>query len=399
MNSCLFRTRGIGIFLVMGFFGCASLAPRDITRAAPAPAGAAVAGAYMDPLPGGHTISLFGPRGRRTHDGIDLKKSAAGGDAVVAARDGTVETARRRRGYGLTVVILHPDGSRTRYAHLQKFLVDEDQQVTAGQKIGIVGATGNATTPHLHFEILTALGRCVDPVPCLQAVAVAQSDQLSRQTAKAVAQPVVERKEGLPEEVTGNKDFCAWNRKWENADPSFSADKFERIAGLSEDEDFTGDINIINATELRNATQALNEYPGADRGDEFKIYSPDRTKFIWNAGYPDPLKIDRNVLLFDSTANIYRHLLRFGTDFRAEKVFWMNDHQFMVIVTGEINGAKGSNENTCYYQHTLYLYDLEKSTVAKYLSPELIGCEKLDQFKNDRTIQSAATGSGSSFAK
>ena len=171
MNSFLFRAWGIGILFAVGLSGCASLAPRSVPRPVPAPAEFPMISTFVHPLTGSQVISPFGSRGWRIHDGIDLKKGARGGDVVVAARAGTVEVARRHSGYGLMVVILHPDGSRTRYAHLKKLMVDEGQEVTTGQQIGIVGASGRASTPHLHFEVLTCQGHFVDPFPYLQPIA------------------------------------------------------------------------------------------------------------------------------------------------------------------------------------------------------------------------------------
>jgi murein DD-endopeptidase MepM/ murein hydrolase activator NlpD len=186
MNIRLFRIWGIGILAAAGMAGCATLAPRDAGRLAPGEAPAI--SAFVSPLPGSRIISPFGPRRRRMHEGVDLLKSARGGDAVTAARDGIVETARRCRGYGLTVMVLHSDGSRTRYAHLRKLLVREHQDVAAGQQLGIVGATGNATRPHLHFEILTALNRFVDPAPYLQQV-LAADGRPGHTRSKAVRKP------------------------------------------------------------------------------------------------------------------------------------------------------------------------------------------------------------------
>jgi len=81
---------------------------------------------------------------------------------VPAAAGGTVVTADEQGGYGLTVVIRHPDGIESRYAHLSSIAVRPGDSVTRGQQIGRVGSTGRSTGPHLHFEV-TAAGRRVDP--------------------------------------------------------------------------------------------------------------------------------------------------------------------------------------------------------------------------------------------
>jgi len=94
------------------------------------------------------------------HGGIDL--AAGYGTEVPAAAGGTVVTADEQGGYGLTVVIRHPDGIESRYAHLSSIAVRPGDSVTRGQQIGRVGSTGRSTGPHLHFEV-TAAGRRVDP--------------------------------------------------------------------------------------------------------------------------------------------------------------------------------------------------------------------------------------------
>jgi murein DD-endopeptidase MepM/ murein hydrolase activator NlpD len=66
-------------------------------------------------------------------------------------------------GYGRLVEIRHNDGFTTRYAHLKKMDVKLHQKVHRGQAIGRVGQSGRATTPHLHFEILTPKFRFKNP--------------------------------------------------------------------------------------------------------------------------------------------------------------------------------------------------------------------------------------------
>lgn len=97
--------------------------------------------------------SNFGARWGRQHKGLDVKLSI--GDTVVAAFSGKVRIVRNegeRKGYGRYVVIRHPNGLETIYGHLSKQLVSENQEVRAGQPIGLGGSTGRSTGPHLHFE-------------------------------------------------------------------------------------------------------------------------------------------------------------------------------------------------------------------------------------------------------
>lgn len=99
----------------------------------------------------GVVTSLYGWRDKRMHKGIDIDLNK--GDHVVAAFDGKVRIAERRGGYGNVVVIMHPNGLETVYAHLSKIKVKEGQVVLSGQMIGLGGNTGHSTGSHLHFEI------------------------------------------------------------------------------------------------------------------------------------------------------------------------------------------------------------------------------------------------------
>ena len=95
--------------------------------------------------------SNFGARWRRQHKGLDIKVYI--GDTIRAAFDGKVRIVRyERRGYGNYVVIRHPNGLETIYAHMSKHLVGENEEVRAGQPIGLGGNTGRSTGSHLHFE-------------------------------------------------------------------------------------------------------------------------------------------------------------------------------------------------------------------------------------------------------
>ena len=108
-----------------------------------------------------HVTSPYGPRWRRMHNGIDLKVYV--GDTVRSSFEGKVRIKEyERRGYGHYVVIRHPNGLETIYAHLSKPLVEENTIVRAGDPIGIGGNTGRSTGSHLHFEV-RFLGKPINP--------------------------------------------------------------------------------------------------------------------------------------------------------------------------------------------------------------------------------------------
>lgn len=95
--------------------------------------------------------SNFGSRWGRQHKGIDIKVYI--GDTIRAAFSGKVRMVKYNPGgYGKYIVIRHPNGLETIYGHLSKQLVSEDQEVRAGDVIGLGGNTGRSTGSHLHFE-------------------------------------------------------------------------------------------------------------------------------------------------------------------------------------------------------------------------------------------------------
>ncbi|WNM30715.1 M23 family metallopeptidase [Streptomyces sp. Li-HN-5-11] len=102
------------------------------------------------------------------HTGIDFH--AASGTAVHAVGAGTVVQTGWGGAYGNQIVIKMADGMYTQYGHLSSIGVSVGQQVTPGQQIGLSGATGNTTGPHLHFEARTTpdYGSDVDPVAYLR---------------------------------------------------------------------------------------------------------------------------------------------------------------------------------------------------------------------------------------
>lgn len=108
----------------------------------------------------------FGPRGNRFHTGIDFP--APTGMSVLAAGAGRVAYAGPLKGgWGLLVTIAHSSGVRTMSAHLSRIDVKLGERVAAGTPIGLVGATGRATGPHLHFEVRLR-GAAIDPLAALR---------------------------------------------------------------------------------------------------------------------------------------------------------------------------------------------------------------------------------------
>ncbi|CAL9424201.1 Glycyl-glycine endopeptidase ALE-1 [Streptomyces sp. enrichment culture] len=104
-----------------------------------------------------------------SHTGVDFH--AASGTSVHAVGSGTVVEAGWGGAYGNQVVIRMHDGTYTQYGHLSSIGVAVGQTVTPGQQIGLSGATGNVTGPHLHFEARTGAeyGSDIDPVAYLRA--------------------------------------------------------------------------------------------------------------------------------------------------------------------------------------------------------------------------------------
>jgi murein DD-endopeptidase MepM/ murein hydrolase activator NlpD len=126
-------------------------------------------GKYIWPLKGVLT-SQYGRRFHpvfkvwRTHSGIDI--AAPTGTPLKAADSGVVILSEWYGGYGRAIVVDHGRGFATLYGHLSKQNVKEGDKVNKGQVIGLVGSSGVATGPHLHFEVRIN-GETTDPLPYL----------------------------------------------------------------------------------------------------------------------------------------------------------------------------------------------------------------------------------------
>jgi len=109
----------------------------------------------------GHISSEFGHRKYRFHYGIDIKLEK--GEPVLAAFEGMVRIAKKSKTYGNVVVIRHPNGLETLYAHFSELKVKVNDYVQAGDLIGLGGNTGRSYGSHLHFEVRFK-GEAINPI-------------------------------------------------------------------------------------------------------------------------------------------------------------------------------------------------------------------------------------------
>lgn len=122
------------------------------------------------PVDGGWVSSAYGRRispftgAPHLHAGIDLVVPV--GTPVRVTADGKIRAIRRDNANGLYIDVEHSDTIRTRYAHLDSWDVERGQRVKQGDVIASSGMSGNATGPHLHYEVRVD-GEAVDPAPYL----------------------------------------------------------------------------------------------------------------------------------------------------------------------------------------------------------------------------------------
>jgi murein DD-endopeptidase MepM/ murein hydrolase activator NlpD len=159
-------------------------APQKVAQAEP-PASARVAAPAADPLPesaptgsaGNSAVSFRWPVKGRISDPFGPKQSGGQNDGIniavpqgtpiKAAEDGVVAYAGSElKGYGNLVLVRHPNGYVTAYAHASELGVKKGETVKRGQVIGKAGATGNVANPQLHFEVRKG-ATPVDPMPFL----------------------------------------------------------------------------------------------------------------------------------------------------------------------------------------------------------------------------------------
>lgn len=117
---------------------------------------------YLTSNYGNRTYTINGKVVSDFHIGIDIISKKYGTDYIIAFDKGTVDFVGKSGSYGNMVLINHGNGIKTRYAHLKNISVVIGQKISKGKVLGYMGATGNVTGPHLHFEVIIN-GKTVNP--------------------------------------------------------------------------------------------------------------------------------------------------------------------------------------------------------------------------------------------
>ena len=141
---------------------------KSLGRAAEQKAATMATDAWVLPTTGYHLTARFGQAGGRwvnNHTGLDF--AAPTGTPIVAVAPGTITQTGWAGAYGNRTVETLEDGTELYYCHQSAIQVKPGQKVTSGQRIGLIGATGNVTGPHLHLEVRPGGGDPVDPFQAL----------------------------------------------------------------------------------------------------------------------------------------------------------------------------------------------------------------------------------------
>ena len=141
---------------------------KSLGRAAEQKAATMATDSWVLPTSGYHLTARFGQAGGRwvnNHTGLDF--AAPTGTPIVAVAPGTITQTGWAGAYGNRTVETLEDGTELYYCHQSAIQVKPGQKVVAGQRVGLIGATGNVTGPHLHLEVRPGGGDPVDPFQAL----------------------------------------------------------------------------------------------------------------------------------------------------------------------------------------------------------------------------------------
>ena len=199
---------------------------------------------YCMPTPSTRVTDIFGyrPRRGRVHQGLDIKVYE--GDTLYAAFDGKVRiTSYQRRGYGHYVVIRHNNGIETLYAHLSKKLVKVNQNVKAGDPIGLGGNTGRSSGAHLHFETIL-MGKSINP-----------ADMFDFKNQKMTGDYFMYRRPGSKYIENGKVKIAGPEQKYHKVKSGETVEKIARKYGVSQRRIF--ELNGLNSKSIIRPGQSL----------------------------------------------------------------------------------------------------------------------------------------------
>ena len=199
---------------------------------------------FVMPTPSTKITDIFGyrPNRRRVHQGLDIKVQT--GDTIYAAFDGKVRiTSYQRRGYGHYVVVRHNNGIETLYAHLSKKLVKVNQNVKAGDPIGLGGNTGRSSGAHLHFETIL-MGKSINP-----------TDMFDFKNQKMTGDYYMYRKPGSKYIENGKVKIAGPEQKYHKVKSGETIEKIARKYGVSQRRIF--ELNGLNSKSIIRPGQRL----------------------------------------------------------------------------------------------------------------------------------------------
>jgi len=212
---------------------------------------------------------ITNPYHKNVHEALDIVKKWYQPDTVIAHSDGVVVMTQTgipadpgstgNRSYGNFVKIRHSDGYYTLYAHLKEVYVKKGQKVPRGEKLGYMGATGNAYGVHLHFEIRNSYDRRIDPTPYLNKD-LPRGEKVFYQTYDNV------KRKWLPNVSVGSGEYAG---NFGNAVGAIYADQYRMrvhdkrkgywLPWVENRKDYAGNLgNDIDGVQIENATYRVH---------------------------------------------------------------------------------------------------------------------------------------------
>lgn len=227
------------------------------------------------PVDNNHEVlSRFGNRGRKFHEGYDIR--AAMRTPVLATADGIVKEVDSGGSYGRKVVLDHGDGVETVYAHLDEPKVEVGQRVHAGEQIALSGQSGNATTPHVHYEVHMA-GRAVNPGAYLPGEGSPNFITAENASVKGTEEPAEVLDATLPAAATAKAHPKSSPAKVASAKP-VKTGKDKASAKSAKGASAKKSASAKNQESEKKAASAKNGKSGATKAATTKVAKPEPAK-------------------------------------------------------------------------------------------------------------------------